>query len=190
MIYLSTIGVYGDHAGAWVDETTPTAPLSPRGRERVLAEAQWQALGQQRGAPVAVLRLPGIYGPGRSAFDSLRAGQARRIVKPGQVFNRVHVDDIAGGIAAAITCRADGVFNITDDLPSPPQDVIAHAAALLGMPPPPEVAFEDANLTPMARSFYSECKRAANGRAKLVLGWQPRYPSYREGLAAILAAGG
>lgn len=192
MIYLSTIAVYGDHGGAWVDEITLTTPESERGVERVRAEGQWRALGAASGAPVAVLRLPGIYGPGRSAINQLKAGTARRIVKPGQVFNRIHVDDIASAIAAVIARHGEGTFNITDNEPAPPQDVVAYAAGLLGIPPPPEVAFDDARMTPMARSFYGECKRASNARAKQVLGWQPRYPTYREGIAAIIAesAGG
>lgn len=190
MIYLSTIAVYGDHHGAWVDETTPATPASDRGRERVRAEQHWQALGQLHGAPVAVLRLPGIYGPGRSTFDQLRAGTARRIIKRGQVFNRIHVDDIASAIAAVMARRTGGIFNITDDAPAAPQDVVAYAATLLGSDPPPEVPFDSAAMTPMARSFYGECKRTSNARAKAVLGWQPRYPTYREGLAGILATGG
>ncbi len=188
--YFSTIGVYGDSGGAWVDETTPCAPVSERGKRRLLAENQWLQLAAPQRRHVAVFRLPGIYGPGRSAFDQLRAGTARRIIKPGQVFNRIHVDDIAGAVLAAIARpAADGIYNITDDDPGPPDAVVAHAAALLGIEPPPEVAFEAANLSPMARSFYGESKRVSNARAKSVLGWSPAYPTYREGLASILARG-
>jgi nucleoside-diphosphate-sugar epimerase len=135
------------------------------------------------------VRLPGIYGPGRSPFDRLRDGTAQRVIQPGQVFSRVHVDDIAGGLAALLAHpEAGGVFHLCDDLPAPPQDVIAHAATLLGLQVPPDVAIEVAGLSEMALSFYAECKRVANARAKAALGWQPRYPTYREGLAAILDA--
>ncbi|OZB17865.1 MAG: NAD(P)-dependent oxidoreductase, partial [Hyphomonas sp. 34-62-18] len=150
------------------------------------AEGQWQAL---TGDKARLVRLPGIYGPGRSAFDRLREGTAQRIVKEGQVFSRVHVDDIASGLEALMH-RPDvtGVFHLCDELPAPPQDVIAYAAELLGIAPPPEIAFEDADLSPMAASFYSECKRVSNARAKAALGWRPAYPTYREGLTAILAS--
>ena len=143
------------------------------------------------GGRARIVRLPGIYGPGRSPFDRLREGTAQRVILPGQVFSRVHVDDIAGGLAALLARpEAKGVFHLCDDLPAPPQDVTAHAATLLGLPVPPDVAIEDAGLSDMALSFYAECKRVANGRAKAALGWQPRYPTYREGLAAILDAEG
>jgi nucleoside-diphosphate-sugar epimerase len=187
--YLSTIGVYGDHDGMWIDETSQVAPISERGRRRLAAENAWRELGARTGKRVQVFRLPGIYGPGRSAIDSVRAGSARRIVKRGQVFNRIHVDDIAGALAQALAGHGrQNAYNIVDDEPAPPQDVVAHAAMLLAMEPPPEIAIEDARLSPMAASFYAENKRVSNARAKADLGWVPRYPTYREGLAAILAA--
>lgn len=184
--YLSTTGVYGDHRGGWVDETTPLTPSTERGRRRVAAEEAWAAVP---GLPLHVFRLAGIYGPGRSAFDRLRAGTARRIVKEGQVFSRIHVEDIAQVLAAAMA-RPDpgGVYNLADDDPAPPQDVIACAAELLGVPVPPEIPFETAELSPMAASFYSESKRVRNDRVKEALGVRLLYPDYRAGLAAILAA--
>lgn len=184
--YLSTTGVYGDVNGGWVTEWSPVSPGSARGRARVLAEQQWSGLVGDR---LRLVRLPGIYGPGRSAFDKLRDGSARRIVKAGQVFCRVHVDDIASGLEAMLY-RPDvsGVFHLCDDQPAPPQDVTAFAAELLGMAPPPEIPFDSAALSPMAASFYAECKRVSNARAKAALGWRPAYPTYREGLTAILAA--
>jgi hypothetical protein len=185
--YLSTVGVYGNHEGGWVDEDTPTNPASERGLRRVAAENAWLAHSEKLEVAVQVFRLPGIYGPGRSPFDRLEAGTARRIVKPGQVFNRMHVDDIAGAIEAAINCETyyDPVINLTDDLPAPPQDVIAYAAELMGVEPPPEVSFDDADMTAMARSFYGENKRVSNKRMKEQLGYKPQYPTYREGLQAI-----
>jgi nucleoside-diphosphate-sugar epimerase len=188
LVYLSTVGVYGDHGGGWVDEASECRPVSLRSRRRLQAEAAWRLFAQETGIPVAILRLAGIYGPGRSAFDRLRDGTARRIVKPGQVFNRIHVDDIAVSVEAALGARADGTFNIADDEPAPPQDVVSHAAELLGVPAPPEVAFETADLTPMARSFYGDNKRVRNARLKSELGVELAFPTYREGLAAILAA--
>jgi nucleoside-diphosphate-sugar epimerase len=186
--YLSTIGVYGDHGGAWIDETTPANPTSQRSRWRLAAEEAWLALGASSGKRCQVFRLPGIYGPGRSAIERVRDGSAQRIVKPGQVFNRIHVDDIAGALRLAIAGRgAHNIYNITDDEPAPPQDVIAFAAALLHIPPPPEVAFEDAKLSPMTQSFYAENKRARNMRLRDELGVNLKFPSYREGLQAILA---
>ena len=188
--YLSTVGVYGDHQGRTVDETTPPAPISERGSRRLTAEQAWLDLGRRARKQVQVLRLPGIYGPGRSALDSVREGTAKRIVKPGQVFNRIHVDDIASALALAVTGRGrHEVYNVSDDEPCPPQDVIAYAAKLLGVPPPPEIPFEAARLSPMAASFYAESKRVSNARAKADLGWAPHYPTFREGLAAILSAG-
>jgi len=182
--YLSTTGVYGDLQGRWVFEWTPAAPLSTEGKRRALAERQWL----ESGLPVHVFRLPGLYGPGRSAFDRLRAGDARRIVKSGQVFSRAHEDDVAAALLASIQRPNPGrIYNICDDEPAPPQDVTAYAAHLLGMAPPPEIALKDANLSPMAQRFYAESKRVANARAKSELGWRPLYPTYREGLAAILA---
>ena len=189
--YLSTTGVYGDRDGGWVFEDSPLSAQSPEGARRVGAERDWLEVGRGMGLTVTVFRLPGIYGPGRSAFDRLREGQARRIVKPGQVFSRIHVEDLAAGLAASIARpRPGAAYNLCDDEPAPPQDVIAHAAALLGVAPPPEIAFDSADLPPASRRFYAENKRVSNARAKAELGWRPVYPSYREGLAAILAAGG
>ncbi len=183
--YLSTTGVYGDLAGGWAFERTPVNPQSPRGRARVAAERQWFGLG----APVRTVRLPGIYGPGRSPFGRLRDGSARRIVKPGQVFSRAHVEDIASALVSMLErSELTGVFHICDDEPAPPQDVTAYAARLLGGEPPPEVSIEDADLSAMAASFYAECKRVSNARAKAALGWRPEFPTYREGLQAVLAA--
>lgn len=186
--YLSTVGVYGDHQGAWVDETTPATPGSVRSRRRLEAENAWQDIGQRAGKQIQVFRLAGIYGPGRSAIDNLRAGQARRIVKQGQVFNRIHVADIAAVVAAAMTgAGRHTVYNVADDEPAPPQDVIAFAAALLGIAPPPEIQFEEAQLSEMGRSFYAENKRVANGRIKHDLGVRLRFATFREGMRAILA---
>jgi nucleoside-diphosphate-sugar epimerase len=184
--YLSTTGVYGDHAGGWVDEDAPLTPATRRGRMRVAAEEAWRALAAETGAPLHVFRLAGIYGPGRGPFAKVRAGTARRIVKPGQVFSRIHVDDIAATLEAAIDRPAPGAYNVCDDDPAPPQDVIAHAAHLLGLPAPPEIPFDAAEMTPMARSFYAESKRVANDRIKDRLGVRLRYPDYRAGLAALL----
>lgn len=184
--YLSTIGVYGDHGGGWVDETTPPRPVSARSRERVAAEAAWLALGRASGKPVQVFRLAGIYGPARSAFDKLADGTAKRLVKPDQVFNRIHVDDIAAVLAASLDRpRAGAVYNVTDDEPAPPQDVVAYAAQLAGVPPPPEMPFEEAELTPMARSFYGENKRVRNALIRDELGVRLAYLTYREGLRAL-----
>lgn len=189
--YLSTIGVYGDAGGDWIDEMTPPNPGAQRTHRRVAAESDWLAFGRARGAggpPVQVFRLGGIYGPGRSAVDDLREGTARRIVKPGQVFNRIHVGDIAGVLeAAARGAGTHTLYNVVDDEPAPPQDVVAYAAGLMGLAVPPEIAFEDAPLTPMGRSFYAANRRVRNRRLHDDLGVRLRYPSYREGLAAILA---
>ncbi len=188
--YLSSTNVYGDRAGGWVDETMPVAPGGERGRRRVAAEAAWLALGRRNGIPVSVFRLAGIYGPGRSALDALRAGTARRIVKPGQVFSRIHVADLAAVLEAAMAQpRAGAVYNVCDDMPSPPEDVIDYAAALLGIVPPPLEDFATAALSPMARSFYDDSKSVSNRRIKEELGVRLRYPSYREGLAALLEEG-
>ena len=185
--YLSTTGVYGDHQGAWVDENTPLTPSSTRGEHRVLAENQWL----QTGLPVHVFRLAGIYGPGRGPFEKVRDGTARRLIKPGQIFSRIHVDDIAATLVASITRPAPGTaYNVCDDDPAPPQDVLTHAARLLGLPDPPEVDFATADLPPMVRSFYSESKRVSNRRIRQNLGVQLAYPDYRTGLAALLALGG
>ena len=177
--------MYGDRGGAWVSETDPVAPTLPRTRRRVAAEAAWLASG----LPAHIFRLAGIYGPGRgrNALEAVRAGTARRIVKPGQVFGRVHVDDIVQVLRASIAKPNPGaVYNVADDEPAPPQDVIAFACALLGAQPPPEVPYEQADLSPMARSFYADSRRIRNQRIKRELGVRLRFPSYREGLAAIL----
>jgi nucleoside-diphosphate-sugar epimerase len=188
--YLSTVGVYGDHDGAWIDETTPCVPVSGRSHKRLAAEARWTALGGRADKPVIVFRLPGIYGPGRNALAALRSGTARRIVKPGQVFNRIHVEDIARALSASVINDTESaIYNLTDDEPSPPQDVVAYAAELLGVEPPPEIAFEDAMLSPMAASFYGESKRVRNTLIKRALDFAPAFPSYREGLQALLAQG-
>ena len=187
--YLSTTGVYGDRKGGWVTEHSRLAAQSTEGARRVGAERDWLDVGRGMGLTVTVFRLPGIYGPGRSAFDRLRAGAARRIVSPGQVFSRIHVDDLAAGLAASIARpRAGGIYNLCDDAPCPNSEVIAYAAALLGIAPPPEVALADAGLSPAGLRFYAESKRVSNARAKAELGWRPAYPTYREGLAAVLAA--
>jgi nucleoside-diphosphate-sugar epimerase len=184
--YLSTVGVYGDQGGGWVDETTPAVPVSPRSQRRLAAEQGWLALAVLPAPLVGVFRLSGIYGPGSSAVDNLRAGTARRIVKPGQVFNRIHVADIALVVDKAMQRqRLTGVYNVTDDEPAPPQDVIAYAAGLLGLPVPLAIPFTDAALSPMAVSFYAENKRVRNDRIKAELGVALQYPTYREGLAAI-----
>ena len=187
MGYLSTTGVYGDRQGGWVEETDPPAPGNARSRWRLEAEAAWLASG----LPVNVFRLAGIYGPGRSAFDRLREGRAQRVVKAGQVFSRIHVDDIAAALSASMARPDPGrVYNVADDLPAPAWEVIAYAAELLGMPAPPEVALEDAGLSPMARSFWEESRRVSNRRLREELGVTLAYPDYRAGLRGILAAGG
>lgn len=185
--YLSTTGVYGDHQGGWVDEDTPLTPSTRRGRMRVEAEAAWADLANRADAPLHIFRLAGIYGPGRGPFVKVRAGTAKRIVKPGQVFSRIHVADIAQVLAASIAQGGPGrVWNVCDDDPAPPEDVIGHAAELLGVPPPPEIPFETADMTPMARSFYAESKRVRNDRIKEELGVKLRFPDYRSGLADLL----
>jgi nucleoside-diphosphate-sugar epimerase len=187
--YLSTIGVYGDAGGAWVDEETAARPGSARASRRIEAETAWRGFASRTGKRVQIFRLGGIYGPGRSAIDDLREGSARRIVKAGQVFNRIHVEDIANVLAAAAGgAGRHALYNVVDDEPGPPQDVVAYAAGLLGMPPPPEIPFEKAELSPMGRSFYSENRRVRNTRLKEDLGVRLAYPSFREGLAAVLAA--
>ncbi|OYX43980.1 MAG: NAD(P)-dependent oxidoreductase [Rhodobacterales bacterium 32-67-9] len=189
--YLSTTGVYGDHQGGWVDEATPLAPTTRRGRQRVLAEEQWQALAATSGLPLHIFRLAGIYGPGRGPFEKVRAGTARRIIRENQYFSRIHVADIANVLAASIARPDPGaVYNVADDDPSPPEDVLAEAARLLGLPLPPEVPFDEAEMTPLARSFYAESKRVRNDRIKRDLGVRLIYPDYRTGLAALLREAG
>jgi nucleoside-diphosphate-sugar epimerase len=191
IVYLSTIAVYGNHDGGWIDEDTPLTPALTRAEDRIEAERAWQALGEARGVPVAVVRIAGIYGPGQNALETVKSGRARRIVKPGQVFNRIHVFDLAdiidGATSLALTRGAGGVFNAADDEPTAPGDPIAFAAGLLGVAPPPEIPFEEAKKTmsPFAVSFYGESKRVRNARLKSVLGVTLRYPTYREGLRAL-----
>lgn len=186
--YLSTVGVYGDQEGGWVDEDTPCHPKLGRSQERVDAETAWLAEGKAAGLPVAVLRLAGIYGPGRNAFVNLAKGSARRIVKKDQVFNRIRVEDIAGVTLFLAEATQGGVFNITDDEPAPPQDVISRAASLMGVEPPPEQAFETADMTPMARSFYSSNKKVSNRRIG-ELGYRFRFPEYRKSLEELWSTG-
>ncbi len=188
--YLSTIGVYGDRQGRWIDEGCPPQPISSGSKHRLEAENQWLALGRQLGVPAHVFRLPGIYGPGgRNQIDALKSGRARRIIKPGHVFNRIHVDDLAVVLLASMTAlRGSPVYNVSDDEPAPADRVVAYAARLLGIEPPPEVAFEDAKLPPFAAHFYAECKRVRNDLIKDELGVTLRSPTYREGLAAIASA--
>ncbi len=188
IVYFSTVGVYGDHDGAWVDEESPCRPVSKRSKWRLAAEAAWQRLSAETGIPVAIIRLSGIYGPGRGPLQKLKAGTSQRILKPGQVFNRIHVEDIAQITEAAFDKRASGIFNGSDDEPAPPQDVIVHAATLLGIDPPPETSFCAADLSAMARTFYGENKQVRNAKIKTKLGVRLAFPTYREGLAAILAA--
>ncbi|MBA1157552.1 SDR family oxidoreductase [Microvirga mediterraneensis] len=188
--YLSTVGVYGNADGNWVDETTPPNPASARSRQRIAAERAWLALGGSASFSVQIFRLAGIYGPGRNALEKVADGSAKRIVKPGQVFNRIHAADIAQVLMASIERPSrNAVYNVADDEPGPPQDVIAFAADLLGREPPPEVPFEEADQTPMARAFYADNKRVRNTRIKTELGVTLRYPTYREGLRALLESG-
>ena len=191
IVYLSTIAVYGNHDGGWIDEDTPLTPALTRAQDRIEAERAWQAVGAARGVAVAVVRIAGIYGPGQNALETVKTGRARRIVKPGQVFNRIHVGDLAEiideAISLALTGGAGGVFNAADDEPTAPGDPIVFAAGLLGVAPPPEIAFEEAmkTMSPFAVSFYGESKRVRNARIKSVLGVTLRYPTYREGLRAL-----
>ena len=183
--YLGTTGVYGDHQGGWVDETTPPSPSLPRTRRRVAAEGHWLASG----LPVHIFRLAGIYGPGprRNALESVKSGKARRVVKPGQMFGRIHVDDIVQVLRASMARpNPCAIYNVADDEPAPPQDVITFAADLLGVEPPPEVPFEEADISEAARSFYADSRRVANGRIRNELGVDLKHPNYREGLRAIL----
>jgi nucleoside-diphosphate-sugar epimerase len=185
--YLSTTGVYGDRGGGWVDERAALRPTGERGRRRVAAEEGWLALGREHGLPVHIFRLAGIYGPGRSALDAVRHARAQRVDKPGQVFSRIHVADLAAVLRASMAAPNPGaVYNVADDDPAPPEAVIAYAATLLGVAPPPLVPFAAAQLSAMAKSFYDDNKRVANRRIKEDLGVRLRYPSYRDGLAALL----
>jgi len=187
--YLSTIGVYGDRQGDWVDETSELRPSTERGRRRVEAEAAWNELHTSAGLPLHTFRLAGIYGPGSNQLVSLKNGKSRRIIKSGQVFSRIHVDDIAKILLASIRKPNPGIiYNVCDDEAAPPQDVVAYAAGLLNMPAPPEVSFEDAQMSPMGRSFYAESKRVRNQRIKEDLGVELTYPTYREGLSVLLEA--
>lgn len=191
IVYLSTVAVYGDHDGRWIDETTPPSPALPRATDRVEAERAWLAVGETCSIPVTVIRIAGIYGPGANALESVKAGRAQRITKPGQVFNRIHVADLAHvidkSVDLALTHGAGGIFNAADDEPAAPGDPIMFAAHLLGVEPPAEIAFEEARrtMTPLAASFYSESRRVRNHRIKSVLGVSLRYPTYREGLRAL-----
>lgn len=186
--YLSTVGVYGDHGGAWVDETAACRPVSKRSVMRVEAEQAWEKLGREIDWPVAILRLSGIYGPGRNALVNLENGTARRLVKPDQVFNRIHCDDISGALWHLISGNRGGIFNVTDDQPAPPQDVVAYAAHLMSVEPPPEIPFDTAQLSPMARSFYGENKRVANAAIKAA-GYRFRFPDYRAAFDHMWASG-
>jgi nucleoside-diphosphate-sugar epimerase len=183
--YLSSVGVYGNYGGAWVSEATTPHPRPPRSVARLKAEREWGRLARERDVPLALFRIAGIYGPGRNAFVNLAEGKAHRIVKPGQVFNRIHVDDIVTAMVTAFDRTAGGIFNLADDEPAPPQDVVTFAANLMGVTAPPAVPFADADLSPMARSFYADNKRVLNRRIKDQLGVALRYPTYREGLTAL-----
>lgn len=184
--YLSTTGVYGDRGGGWVDETSELRPATKRGQARVAAERAWAAID---GLPLHIFRLAGIYGPGRGPFAKVRAGTARRIIKPGQVFSRIHVDDIGAALAASIDRPSPGaIYNVCDDDPQPPEVVIAEAARMLGLPVPPAEDFATAEMTPMARSFYAESKRVDNRRLREALGVRLAYPDFRAGLRALLGA--
>jgi len=186
LCYYSTVGVYGDFGGAWIDESAPLVPRNERSDRRVAAEQAWRDYARARGVKLAILRLAGIYGPGRSVFDKLRAGTAHRIVKPGQVFNRIHVADIGRVTALAAEARLEGTYNLADDAPAPPQDLVTHGATLMGVEPPPAQDFATAQLTPMQKSFYADNKRVFNGAIKKALGIEMLYPDYRAGLNAIL----
>jgi len=183
--YLSTVGVYGDHGGAWIDEETPPDPRVARTAARIGVERAWTELGRGRDVPVGIFRLAGIYGPGRNPFLKLADGTAHRIVKPGQVFNRIHVADIAATLRAATGRPAARLYNVADDEPAPPQDVVAYAAGLMGVAPPPEVPFAEADLSPMARSFYEGNRRISNRRIREELGVRLAFPTYRDGLSAM-----
>lgn len=185
LCYYSTVGVYGDFGGAWINETAPLVPRNDRSDRRVLAEQAWRDYAAQRGVPLAILRLAGIYGPGRSTFDKLADGTARRVIKPGQVFNRIHVEDIGRITALAAEARLEGTFNLADDEPAPPQDLVTYAAGLMGIEPPPEIPFEQADFTPMQKSFYRDNKRVSNAAIKQALGIELLHPNYRDSLKSI-----
>lgn len=186
--YLSTTGVYGDHAGGWIDEQTPLTPNTERGWRRLWAEEAWLRLRAEHALPLHIFRLAGIYGPGRNQLLSVLDGTAKRVIKHGQVFSRIHVDDIAGILLASMhKPRPGAAYNVADDEPCPPQDVVAHAARLLDRPVPPDIPFDEATLSPMARSFFADSKRVSNTLVKSELGYNFIYPSYREGLAALKA---
>jgi len=190
VIYLSSVGVYGDRRGDWVDEGMTPMPGSDRALARLQAERSWAAIGTQKGKKVYILRLAGIYGPARNALVSLRAGTARRIIKRGHVSNRIHVEDISRTIEAAIAHSGEGgIFNVSDDAPAPPQDVIKYAAMLMGLEAPPEQDLESADLSPLARSFYAENRRISNRKLKDEFGLRLVYPTYRVGLEALWEAG-
>jgi nucleoside-diphosphate-sugar epimerase len=185
--YLSTTGVYGDRSGDWVDEESPLEPTTERGQRRLEAERSWLKLHTDFGMPVHLFRLAGIYGPGRNQLLNVREGSAKRIIKPGQIFSRIHVEDIAGVLAASVAKpHPSRAYNVCDDEPCPPQEVVAYAANLLGLPLPPEISFADAELSPMAKSFYADSKRVSNKRIKTELGYKLLYPNYRDGLRALL----
>jgi nucleoside-diphosphate-sugar epimerase len=188
--YLSTVGVYGDHAGQWIDERTPASPQQQRSRIRAAVEQAWLTFGASRGAALHIFRLAGIYGPERNQLAQLASGTARRIVKPGQVFNRIHVADIAAVVEASLAHpRGGAIYNVSDNEPAPPQDVVAYAAQLCGIEPPPEIPFDSAELSAMGRSFFSESKRVRNDLIRQELGVELRYPTYREGLTALRESG-
>jgi nucleoside-diphosphate-sugar epimerase len=186
LCYYSTVGVYGDFGGEWIDETAPLVPRNMRSDWRVSAEQAWRDFAAERGVPLTILRLAGIYGPGRSTFDKLRAGAARRVIKPGQVFNRIHVADIARVTALAAQAKLNGTFNLADDEPAPPQDVIEYAAKMIDLPVPPDLPFETAEMAPMQKSFYRDNKRVSNRAIKAALGIDLLYPNFRAGLAQVL----
>lgn len=189
--YFSTTGVYGDHGGAWIDESTPLTPNTERGWRRLRAEESWMQLRLQRGLPLHVFRLAGIYGPGRNQLETVLDGSAKRVIKPGQIFSRIHVDDIAGILLASMAKPNPGAaYNVADDEPCPPQDVVEFAAQLLGKSIPPDIPFDAADLSPMARSFYADSKRVSNSKVKEELGYRFRYPGYKEGLRALLVQRG
>lgn len=189
--YLSTTGVYGDHGGAWIDENTPLTPNTERGWRRLWAEEAWLRLHKDHGLPLHVFRLAGIYGPGRNQLETVLDGSAKRVIKPGQIFSRIHVEDIAGILLASMARPSPGAaYNAADDEPCPPQDVVAYAAQLLGKPVPPDIPFDEAELSPMARSFYADSKRVSNAKVKEELGYRFRFPNFREGLSALLPARG